>query len=167
MTEEPASSRPERLLLSTRREYLEAMQRLIELAQRELRIFDADFFYLNIDAPRTHELLRAFLLQGRDNRLYIAVHNTDHIRNRCPRLLTLLRQFSDRMFICQTEGDAARAQDSFVLADRLHLVRRPVQAQPRAALRLYDEPEGQGIYLRFCEIWESSVPAISASTSGL
>jgi len=167
MTEESAASQPERLLLSTRKEYLDALQRLIGLAQRELRIFDADFFHLNIDSPRTHELLRAFLLHGRDNRLYIAVHDTDYIRNHCPRLLTLLRQFSDRMFIHETEGDAARAQDSFVLADRLHFVRRPVQAQPRAVLNLGDEHQSQGMYLRFCEIWDSSVPAISATTGGL
>ena len=167
MTEESASSQPERLLLSTRKEYLEALQQLIGLAQRELRIFDADFFHLNIDSPRTYGLLRAFLLHGRDNRLYIAVHDTDYIRNHCPRLLTLLRQFSDRMFIHETEGDAARAQDSFVLADRLHFVRRPVQAQPRAVLNLGDEHQSQGMYLRFCEIWDSSVPAISATTGGL
>jgi|SRR3990172_4957262 len=167
MTEAMDSPQPERVLLSTRREYLEALQRLIGLAQRELRIFDADFFHLKIDSPRTHELLREFLLRGRDNRLYIAVHDTDYIRNYCPRLLDLLRQFSDRMFIHQTQDDAARAQDSFVLADKLHVVRRPVQAQPRAALRLNDERESQTIYLRFSEIWDSSFPAISATTSGL
>jgi hypothetical protein len=167
MTEEAASPLPERILLSTRREYLESLERVAGLAQRELRIFDADFSELKIDTPSTHELLHAFLLRGRDNRLYIAVHGTDYIRSYCPRLLTLLRQFSNRMFIHQTEGDAARAQDSFVIADKLHFVRRPVQAQPRAALRLYDELEAQGIYLRFSEIWDSSVPAISASTSGL
>ncbi|MBE0625392.1 MAG: hypothetical protein IH606_11325 [Burkholderiales bacterium] len=167
MTEESGAPRPERVLLSTRKEYLEAMERLIELAQRELRIFDADFFHLKIDTPRTHELLREFLLRGRDNRLYIAVHDPDYIRSHCPRLLELLRRFSERIFIHQTRDDAARAQDSFVLADRLHVVRRPVQAQPRAALRLYDEQESQGIYLRFLEIWDSSVPAISATTSGL
>jgi hypothetical protein len=165
---EPMDSiEPERVLLSTRREYLEALERLIGLAQRELRIFDADFFHLKIDSPRTHQLLREFFLRGRDNRLYIAVHNTDYIRNYCPRLLELLRQFSDRMFIHQTQGDAARAQDSFVLADKLHLVRRPVQEQPRAALRLNDEQECQAIYLRFLEIWDSSIPALSATTSGL
>jgi hypothetical protein len=167
MTEQLDSPQPERILLSTRREYLEALQRLIGLAQSELRIFDADFFHLKIDSPRTHELLREFLLRGRDNRLYIAVHDTDYIRNYCPRLLDLLRQFSDRMFIHQTQDDAARAQDSFVLADRLHVVRRPVQAQPRAALRLNDEQESQTICLRFLEIWDSSVPALSATTSGL
>jgi len=167
MTEEAASPQPERLLLSTRREYLESLQRLFELAQRELRIFDADFSELKIESPHTHELLHAFLLRGRDNRLYIAVHGTDYIRGYCPRLLTLLRQFSNRVFIHRTGGDGARAQDSFVLADKLHVVRRPVQSQPRAALRLYDELEAQAIYLRFTEIWDSSVPAISASTSGL
>ena len=167
MTEGLASPQRERLLLSTRREYLEALERLIGLARRELRIFDADFSGLKIDSPQTHELLRAFLLRGRDNHLYIAVHETDYIRNNCPRLLHLLRQFSDRMFIHQTQGDAARIQDSLVLADKLHFVRRPVQAQPRAVLRLNDEPESQGIYLRFSEIWDSSFPAISATTSGL
>ena len=167
MTEETATPQPERLLLSTRREYLDAMEQLFGLAQRELRIFDADFFHLKIDAPHRHELLRTFLLRGRDNRLYIAVHDTAYIRDHCPRLLELLRQFSDRMFIHQTEGDAARAQDSFVLADRLHCVRRPVQAQPRATLRLNDTHEGQGMYLRFSEIWDSSIPAVSATTSGL
>jgi len=167
MTEETASPHPERLQLATRKEYLEAMRRLIGLARRELRIFDADFSELKIDSPQTHDLLRAFLLRGRDNRLHIAVHDTDYIRNHCPRLLSLLRQFSDRMFIHQTQGDAARVQDSLVLADKLHFVRRPVQAQPRATLRLNDEQESQGMYLRFSEIWDSSFPAVSATTSGL
>jgi hypothetical protein len=167
MTEDVDAPQPERYLLSTRKEYLEAMERLIGLAQLELRIFDADFFHLKIDSPHTHALLREFLLRGRDNKLYIAVHDTEYIRNYCPRLLDLLRQFSDRLFIHKTQDDAARAQDSFVLADRLHVVRRPVQAQPRAALRLYDEQESQAIYLRFLEIWDSSVPALSATTSGL
>ncbi len=167
MAEEAAFPQAERLLLSTRKEYLEALDRLIGLAQRELRILDADFSELKIDSPRTQELLSAFLLRGRDNRLYIAVHDADYIRNHCPRLLDLLRRFSDRMFIHRTEGDAARAQDSLVLADRLHFVRRPVQAQPRAALKLNDEQESQGMYLRFSEIWDSSVPVVPATTSGL
>ncbi|TSA14150.1 MAG: hypothetical protein D4R74_08765 [Betaproteobacteria bacterium] len=167
MTDAIDPPQPERVLLSTRREYLEALLRVAGLARRELRIFDAHCADLDIDSPQTHELLRVFLLRSRDNRLYLAVHDIEHIRTRCPRLLLLLRQFSDRMFIHRTQGDAARAQDCFVLADRLHFVRRPVHAQPRATLRLNDEQESQGIYLRFSEIWDSSVPAISASTSGL
>jgi hypothetical protein len=167
MSEATSSPQPERVLLSTRREYLEAMNCLLESARKELRIFDADFSALKIDAPQTHELLREFLLRGHENRLYIAVHDTDYIRRYCPRLLYLLQQFSDRMFIHQTQGDAARAQDCFVLADRLHCVRCPVQAQPRAALRFNDEHESQGLLLRFTEIWDSSLPAVCATHSGL
>jgi tRNA U55 pseudouridine synthase TruB len=158
---------PERSALFTRREYRDALERLSVLAQRELRIFDADVSDLELNSPRKYELLRAFLVRGRNNRLYIAVHDADYIRNYCPRLLALLRQFSDCMFIHQTQGEAARAQDSFVLADQLHFVRRPVRAQPRATLALNDDKESEGMLLRFSEIWDSSVPAASATTSGL
>jgi hypothetical protein len=151
--EELVQPQPERCALSTRREYRDALARLIGLAQRELRIFDPDFSDLEINSPQTYELLRAFMLR--------------YIRNDCPRLLNLLRQFSDRMFIHQTQGEATSAQDSLVLADKLHFVRRPVQAQPRATLRLNDDQESQGMHLRFSEIWDNSFPAVSATTSGL
>jgi hypothetical protein len=158
---------PERRALSTREEFRDALARLIGLAQRELRIFDSDFSDLEINSPQTYELLRAFMLRGRNNRLYIVVHDSGYVRNYCPRLLHLLRQFSDRMFIHQTQGEAASAQDSLVLADKLHFVRRPVQAQPRATLRLNDDQESQSMHLRFSEIWDNSFPAVSATTSGL
>lgn len=162
-----AQPRPERRALFSRKEYRDALERLIGLAQHELRIFDADFSDLDINSPQKYELLRAFLLRGRNNRLYIAVHDPDYIRSYCPRLLNLLRQFSDRMFIHRTQGEAASAQDSLVLADKLHFVRRPVQAQLRATLRLNDDEESQGMLLRFSEIWDNSFPAVSATTSGL
>ena len=159
--------RPERRVLSTRKEYRDALEQLIGLAERELRIFDPDFSGLDFNSPQKCELLRAFLLRSRSNRLYAAVHDADHIRNYCPRVLDLLRQFSDRMFIHQTQDEAARVQDCLVLADRLHFVRRPVCAQPRATLVLYDDQDSQGMFLRFSEIWDSSFPAVSATTSGL
>jgi hypothetical protein len=160
MNDDPDLPQPERWLLTTRKEYRDAFERLIGLAQRELRIFDADFSDLEINSPRKHELLQAFLLRGRKNQLYIALHDPDYVRNYCPRLLDLLRQFSDRMFIHQTQGEAARVQDCFLLADGLHVLRRPVRAQPRGSLRL-------NMHLRFSEIWDSSFPAITATTAGL
>lgn len=166
-SEQFVQPRPERTALSTRREYREALELLATLAQRELRIFDPDFSDLDINSQHKCELLRAFLLRGRSNRLYLAVHDTGHIRNYCPRLLRLLRQFSDRVFIHQTEGEAASVQDCLVLADKLHFVRRPVYARPRGTLTLNDDRESQGIYLRFSEIWDSSFPAVAATTSGL
>ena len=51
--------------------------------------------------------------------------------------------------------------------DRLHVVRRPVAAQGRGVLLLNDTREGPGMHERFSEIWVSSEPGVSASTSGL
>jgi len=158
---------PERSALATRKEYRDALERVIGLAERELRILDPDCSGLEINSPQKCALLRAFLLRSRSNRLYVAVHDADYIRNYCPRLLDLLRQFSDRTFIHQTQGEAARAQDCLALADKLHFVRRPVCAQPRATFVLNDGEDSQGMYLRFSEIWDSSFPAVSAATSGL
>ena len=165
--EEIVPPQPEASILGTRKEYREAFERLIGLAERELRIFDPDLADLEMNSPQKFELLRAFLLRGRTNRLYIAVHNTDTILKYCPRLMNLLRQFSERIFINQTQDDAAGLQDCFVLADKLHFVRRLVQAQPRGTLALNDDRESQGMYTRFSEIWESSRPAVSASVAGL
>ncbi len=169
MSDSPASAEasPERTLFSSRREYSEALARLIALAQRELRIFDLEASSLDLDAPQTADRLREFLLRGRGNRLYIVVHDTTHIRKHCPRLLGLLRQFSDRMFIHQTQGEATSVQDCLVLADKLHFARRPVYAQPRGTFVANDDEESQGVMLRFSEIWDSSFPAVSATTTGL
>ncbi len=166
-TQATAASQPERSALSTRAEYCAALARLIALAERELRIFDPDASSLGIDAPPTVERLQHFLLRSRGNRLYIVVHDTTHIRSHCPRLLGLLRQFSDRMFIHQTQGEATSVQDCMVVADKLHFVRRPVYAQPRGTFVANDDEESQGVMLRFSEIWESSFPAVSATTTGL
>ena len=166
-SEQSTQPRPERFILTSRGEYLDAFDRLAGLAQRELRIFDPSFFYLQINSPHRCELLRAFLLRGRNNRLYVAVHDTEYLRNNCPRFLGLLQQFSDRMFIHQTQGEAACVQDCLVLADKLHFVRRPVHTHPRATLILHDDKDSQSIYMRFSEIWDESVAAVSATTSGL
>lgn len=158
---------PESSMLVTRKEYREAFERLIGLAEREMRIFDSDLADLEMNSLQKFELLRAFMLRGRTNRMYIAVHKTDYILKFCPRLMNLLRQFSERIFINQTQDDAAELRDCFVLADKLHFARRLVQAQPRGTLALNDDKESQGMYARFSEIWESSFPAVSASVAGL
>ena len=103
----------------------------------------------------------------RAHRLLIALHETDLVARRAPRLVSLLGTFSGSLLIHRTEGDAARVQDCFVLCDGLHFVRRSVASQPRGALYINDPQEGRGMRERFDEIWQSSAPAVSATQSGL
>jgi hypothetical protein len=158
---------PRRTLITTRKEYFDAADEVLAQVQRELRIFDPDLKDLRLDTPPRIALLREFLLRHRDNRLHISLRDVDFVRLHCPRLITLLGNFAPAMQIWQAQGDAARVQDCFILADRKHVVRRPVALQPRGVFILDDPREGFVMQERFNEIWEISVPSVSANTSGL
>jgi hypothetical protein len=159
--------RPERRLITTRREYLDGADLVLALARREIVVFDPDLALLEINDAARIARLASFLAAGQDNRIAIAVHDPDPIRIRYPRLVSLLAQHPDKVAIHRTEDDAARAQDCFVLADAEHFVRRAVAAQGRGSIVLHDQKEGRPMRDRFGEIWQSSVLAISGTTLGL
>ncbi len=158
---------PQRTLITLRSEYIEAAERMLGLAQRELRVFDPDLAELDFNARASIDALRRLLSSGRTHRVYVALHDVEHVKTRCPRLLDLIATFPAALFIFRTEGEATKAQDRFVLADESHVVRRPVAAQPRGAIFIDDPNEAHAMRQRFDQIWESSVPAVSATNLGL
>ena len=167
MTEREAPAESQRALITTRGEYLAAVEQLFGMVRRELRIFDPDLSELDFNGRKRIEALRGILAGGRGNRVCIALQDAEYVTTRCPRLIELLLMFPSGLSISRTEGEATRAQDRFVLADENHVVRRPVAAQPRGVVLLDDEHEGHAMRLRFDEIWASSVPAVSAVRTGL
>ena len=158
---------PERTLLQARSDYLQGFGRLLGLVRRELRIFDPDLSELQLNSAERVAALAGFLRDGPNHRIYVALHSVDYVSQRCPRFIELLGIHASSIFIYQTIGDAAKVQDCFVLADGEHLVRRPVTSQPRGVLVIADPKECQPMRERFDEIWESSIPAVSANTTGL
>ena len=167
MGEATAEAVPQRILLAARSEYLEGFNRLLGLVHRELRVFDPDLAELGMNSMARIAALTQFLRESRTRRIYVALHHVEHVAKHCPRLITLLGSFTSGMFIYRTQGDAAKVQDCFVLADGEHLIRRPVTTQPRGVLVLNDPKECQPMRERFDEIWESSIPAVSPATTGL
>ena len=143
------------------------IERLLGQPGRELRVFDPDGAALRLNEPARIEALAGFLLASRTRRLYLVVHNTDYVTRQCPRLLTLLRRFSHAMQINRTHEEIREVQDSFLLLDSMHYVRRPVAALFKGAMGLGDENEGQALRGRFGEIWAASYPAVSSTTIGL
>ena len=162
-----APPREQRTLISTRREYLQGVDLLFGLLQQELRIFDPDLSDLKLEAPARIENLRMFLSRNPANTVRIAVHDAEYIKRHCPRLMRLLGSYASRLAIHRTLGGAAKVQDCFVLADRVHILRRPVAKQGRGVIILDDAKDGQTMHERFSEIWEFSESGASASTSGL
>ena len=144
-----------------------AVERLLDQPGRELRVFDPDGAALKFNDAGRIERLESFLLASRTRRLYLVVHDTDHITRQCPRLLMLLKRFSHAVQINRTQEEIREVQDAFLLLDSVHYVRRPVAQLFRGAMGLGDENEGQALRGRFGEIWAASYPAVSGTTTGL
>ena len=153
--------------LSGINESLAAIDEVIGVAQRAIRVFDISLSNRGFNAPARAEKLREFLVAGRAHRLYIALHNTDNLERESPRLLQLLRQFPMSIEIHRTLGQARSAMDPFVLADDHSVWHQLHHEQPRAIVALHSPVDASPIAQRFDEIWDLSEPAVSATTLGL
>jgi hypothetical protein len=157
---------PQHTKLEGAREYEAALDTLLARPRRTLRIFDRELGP-GFNSPQRYDLLRAFLMRSRANRLYIVLHDVSGLARDCPRVLNLLRSFSHAISIQETEPQAKGVYDPFALADERDYVHRFHYEDARAVLAL-DDPQGaHGLVRRFQEIWEASVPAVSATTLGL
>ena len=144
-----------------------AVERLLEQPGRELRVFDPDGAALRLNDASRIERLERFLLASRTRRLYMALHDTEYLTRRCPRMMALLTRFSHAIQINRTHEEIRELQDAFLVLDAAHYVRRPVVALFRGAMGLGDETDGLPMRARFLEIWAASYPAVSATTAGL
>ena len=148
-------------------ESLEAIDEVIAVAERTIRIFDISLSNRGFNSPARAAALREFLVRGRSHRLLIALHETDLLERENPRLLILLRQFPMSIEIHRTLAQARNATDPFILADDHSLWHQLHVEQPRAVAALHSPADTLPISQRFEEIWELSEPAVSATTLGL
>ncbi|MDD5328881.1 MAG: hypothetical protein PHX38_02675 [Sulfuricella sp.] len=148
------------------RECSEALDSLIGTARRHLRIFDYNLEDGGYNSPHRLELLRAFLLEKRGNRLEVVLHDTDYLTRFCPRMLGLLRQFNHAVEIRETTAQAKSIYDPFAVADQANYVHRFHYDAPRALFALNDVAGSHALIKRFEEIKPASEP-ISATMLGL
>ncbi len=147
--------------------FQDAVERLLAQPGRELRIFDPDGSSLRLNDSARIGLFEAFLGASRTRRIYMVVHQTDHLLRQCPRLMGLLARFSHMMQINRTHEHIRELQDAFLVLDSNHYVRRASAAFYRGAMGIGDEIEALAMRQRFMEIWEASFPGVSSTTVGL
>ena len=147
--------------------FQQAVDRLLAAPGRELRIFDPNLAALRLNDPERIERLKAFLLASRTRRLFVALHDPDHVTRECPRMMALLARFAHAIQVNRTHEEIRNLQDSFLVLDQSHYLRRPVAQLYRGALGLHDEAEALAMRARFQEIWVASFPGVSSTTLGL
>lgn len=165
MSDQPTEA--EYLRFSNEDEFQAAVDRVLELPGRELRIFEPDLAALRLNSPARIAQLDRFLRASRTRRIQVVVHRTEHLVRRCPRMMELLKLFNHAMQINQTHEEIRGLQDAFLVLDAAHYLRRPVAERFRGALGLRDETEALAMRSRFTEIWAASFPGVSSSTLGL
>jgi len=146
---------------------LEAIDQVVAVAERTLRIFDISLSNRGFNTPKRADALRQFLVRGRAHRILIALHETELLERENPRLLTLLRQFPMSIEIHRTLAQARSATDPCVIADDHSVWHQLHYEQPRAIVALHSPADTLPIAQRFDEIWDLSEPAVSATTLGL
>jgi hypothetical protein len=148
-------------------DFQKALDRFLEQPGRELRLFDPDLKGLRLNSPARIEQLDRFLRGSRTRKIYIVVHETDHLTRQCPRMLDLLKLFAHVIQINRTHEEIRNLQDAFLVLDARHYLRRPVAGHFRGAIGLHDETEALAMRSRFQEIWSASYPGVASTTVGL
>lgn len=167
-----SDSQPEKMyrLMETKAEARSAIDSVLAVAQREIRIFDADPKAMKereLGERDQIETLRLFFLASQEHRLRIALHDTRGIEGELPRLIGLLTLFSGQMQIHRTLGRASEARDSMVIADDAHFWRKLHVDHPRSVWTMYDPGSTRPFLERFEEIWDQSELAVTGSSLGL
>lgn len=131
------------------------------LAKHSLYLFEKDFDGLGFNTAERYNVLHKFLLLSPVNKLHVLVHDTHYLSTRCPRMVSLLHQFSTTMFIYQTPASLHQIAAPFAVADGEHLVRRFHFDEPQGVISTYDPQEAHAFKVRFTEMWVASHPASS------
>lgn len=163
----PESPQPEYVRFDSEADFQAAVDKLLAQDGRELRIFDPNMEALKLNSPARIEFLRAFLSASRTRRLFIALHDPEHLTRYCARMMNLLTLYGHAIRIHRTSEQIRQLQDSFLVLDKIHYVRRPVARFFRGAAGINDETQALAMYSRFQEIWDNSTLAVSSTTTGL
>lgn len=148
-------------------EYVSALDSLCGLAQRNLCLFEKDFEGMGYNNEARYLTLRALLLANPVHRLRVLCHEPRYLATRCPRMILLLQQFSNSLFIYQTPKNLQHLTEPFAIADEQHYVRRFHFDDPRGILARHDPTYARTLKSRFDEMWASSHAAISPTKLGL
>jgi len=147
--------------------YNEAIQRIIQSAERELLIFDQDLKLGGFSSLAIYELLQQFLSQKITSQVSIILQDSAYFQEKCPRLLNLLEIFGHKMRVYVTNQSAKHAKDCFILADGKHYIKRIHIDQARFKYAYDDIATVKALNSRFDELTEAIQDTVSTTPLGL
>jgi len=167
-TSEPAPSpAPRQETLESVAAQIAAIDLLVGMAKRSIRVFDYDLSEMGWNRAARAELLGRFLRGSLAARLEIIVHDTRYLERSCARLRNLQQLHSAAIEIFRTGSGVRGAMDPMVIVDGRHYLHRFHVERPRAALGVEQPRATQVLNLRFEEIWATREEELPGTTLGL
>lgn len=155
----PPTPRHERL--DTIADQIAALDELVRLARRSIRVFDVDLSDMGWNSMARADALAAFLRRSTHARLDIIVHDTRYLEGYGARLQLLHQRFGHAITFCKTGPEAKAARDPLTIVDSRHYLHRFDIEQPRAALGIEQPHAAIPLINRLDDIWatrESTLP---------
>lgn len=144
-----------------------AVQKILLLATRSLRIFDPDLARLGLESRESEFFLRRFLTSAPRNTLQIVLRNAEPFRRSSPRLFKLLADFPHALQVWECPPHLAHLTDAMFLADDRHALVRIHQDHARSRV-IIDNADACRPYLtRFDDILREGGTPVGATTLGL
>ena len=144
-----------------------ALQKILALATKSLRIFDEDLSKLKLERPENAEILQRFLSADRQHTLQIVLKNTDPFRRNSPRLMKLLASYPQSMTLFECPAQLASLNDALLLADQDHALIRFHKDNVRSKAIIDNTDECRPYLKRFEEILNEGGEQICATPLGL
>jgi len=154
-------------LTTTWTEHDVALQKILLLATKDVRIFDDDLSKLKLESRENAESLQRFLAAKQQNKLSIVVKNAEPLRRDSPRLMKLLMSYPQQMSVVECPPHLASVSNALCLADDRHALVRIHKDHARSRIIIDSAPECTPYLLRFEEIVKEGGEPISATTLGL
>lgn len=156
-----------RELLTNWGDFQSAIDRLLELAERDILLYDGDLAHLKLDSPPRIEHLKRLLLPRRPDCLRIALQDTSMLHRTNPRLMRLLADYSGSIAVLRTPEHLAHHRDSMILVDGRHGLVLFERSQPRFKLLIDEALEIEPYLQHFEQIWQEGGTPFSVTTLGL
>ena len=148
-------------------EHDSAVQKILLLATRSIRLFDADLAKLRLESRENILFLRRFLTAAPHNTLQIVLRDAEPFRRNSPRLFKLLADFPHALQVWECPPHLAHLTDAMFLADDRHALVRIHQDHARSRV-IIDNADACRPYLtRFDDILREGGTPVGATTLGL
>lgn len=147
--------------------YSDAINLILENAQRELLIFDQSLSHGDFASLQKYALLEQFLSKNIASRLSIILQDAAFFQEKCPRLFKLLEVYGHKMSVHVTNSSVKHIKECFILADGQHYIKRIHIDQARFKYALNDKASVEILNNRFEELREAIQDVVTTKQLGL